>query len=171
MYLASFQTSLEAPWRFMKPLRVGRVPSGDPEPNRWVTVECHGNPVARIDVYAEHDGPFTELIVWGRFVVLGLGRAVHLIDPHSQQTWSLECDGYFGHLHPLGDRLLIASASALICVDTQARVVWRREYLGIDGVVVQGVEGGIVAGKGEWDPPGGWRSFRLLLATGVPTKE
>ena len=155
----------------MKSIRVGRVPIGEPEPNRWVSVECDGNPVARIDVYAENDGPFTELIVWGRFVVLGLGQAVHLIDPHSQQTWSLECDGYFGHLYPLGDRLLIASASALICVDPEARVVWRREDLGIDGVVVEGVEGGIVTGKGEWDPPGGWRPFRLLLATGVPTKD
>jgi hypothetical protein len=152
----------------MESIRVGRVPCGEPEPNRWVSVECDGNPVARIDVYSENNGPFTELMVWGAFVVLGLGQTVHLIDPLSRQTWNLGCDDYFGHLYPAGDRLLIASASALNCVDAQARVVWRREHLGIDGVVVEAVEGGIVAGKGEWDPPGGWRSFRLFLATGSP---
>jgi len=152
----------------MEPIRVGRVPRGEPEPNGWVTVECDGNPVARIDVYSEYDGPFTELIVWGRFVVVGLGQAVNLIDPLSRQTRSLECDGYFGHVYPAGDRLLIASVSALICVDAQVRLVWQREALGTDGVVVEGVEGGVLTGKGEWDPPGGWRSFRLLLATGSP---
>lgn len=171
MYLVSFQTNLEGPWRSMNPIRVGRVPVGEPEPNRWVTVERDGNPVARIDVYSEHDGPFTELIVWGRFVVLGFAQAVHLIAPHNQQTSSLECDGYFGHLYPLDDRLLIASASALVCLDHQGQIIWQREQLGLDGVVVEGVEGGMVTGKGEWDPPDGWRPFRLLLATGVPTTE
>ncbi len=127
----------------MKSIRVGRVPIGEREPNHWVTVECHGNPVARIDVNSERDGPFTELIVWGSLVVLGLGQAVHLIDPHSQQTWSLECDGYFGHLYPLNDHLLIASASALVCLDDQGKKVWQRGHLGMDGVVVEGAEGGL----------------------------
>jgi len=166
-YIASFQTSLEDPWRFMHPIRVGRVPLGEPEPSCWVTVERDGSPVARIDAYAEYDGPFTELIVWGKFVVLGLDRAAHLIDPLSRQSLSIECDGYFGHLYPLDDRLLIATASALICLDQEGKTVWMRESLGMDGVVVERIADGIVAGKGEWDPPGGWQPFRLFLTTGA----
>lgn len=166
MYHASFQTRLENPWRGMKPIRVGRVPAAETEPKCWVTVERDGTPLARIDPYSESDGPFTELRAWGRFVVLGWAQTVHLVDPVSRQTRSIECDGYFGHLYPLDNRLLIATASALICLDEQGETVWRRGDLGLDGVVVEHVDGGLVDGQGEWDPPGGWRPFRLSLATG-----
>lgn len=38
--------------------------------------------------------------------------------------------------------------------------------LGLEGVIVNSVEDGIVRGEGEWDPPGGWRPFSLRLDTG-----
>jgi len=40
--------------------------------------------------------------------------------------------------------------------------------LGIDGIIVASTSDGVISGEGEWDPPGGWRPFRLSLATGVP---
>ena len=151
----------------MDPIRVGRVPVGEPEPC-YMTVERDGTPVARIDAYADHRGPFTELITWRRFVVLGWDAVVHLIDPLTREARNVECDGYFGRLYPLGDRLLIASASELICVDDSGETVWKRSDLGVDGVIITSTSDSVVCGEGEWDPPGGWRPFRLLLATGVP---
>ena len=168
MYRVSFQGSIDEPWRLMDPIRVGPVPTGGAEP-QYVTVERDGTPFARVDAYAAWRGPFTELIVWQRFVVLGWDEVVHLIDPAIRETRGIPCDGYFGHLYALDDRLLIATASELICIDRGGEMAWRRANVGIDGVVVHRINDGIVIGAGEWDPPGGWRPFRLLLATGEST--
>ena len=166
MYRATFQGSLDDPWRFMDPIRVGRVPTGEPEPH-YMTVERDGTPVARIDAYADHRGPFTELITWGRFVVLGWDAVVYLIDPLAREVRNVECDGYFGHLYPLDDRLLIATASELICVDDRGETLWRRGELGIDGVTVASTSDGVISGEGERDPPGGWQPFRVSLDNGT----
>jgi hypothetical protein len=167
MYHATFQASLDDPWRFMDAIRVGRVPTGEPEPV-YVTVKRDGTPVARIDAYSDHRGPFTDLITWGRFVVLGWDAAVHLVDPVARRVRKVECDGYFGHLYPLDHWLLVATASELICLDDRGDVVWRRGNLGVDGVTVASTTDGLIRGEGEWDPPDGWRPFQLSLATGVP---
>jgi len=45
-------------------------------------------------------------------------------------------------------------------------LLWRSDCLGIDGVMVDQVADGIIRGKGEWDPPGGWRPFQVRFATG-----
>lgn len=168
MYHISFQNTLEAPWRTLPPIRAGQIPPGLPEPTRWVTVAENGTPLARIDVYEEYLGAFEELIVWNPWVVIGLGGSAHLVDPITRQTHSVACDSYFGHLYPLEKHLLIASDSALQCLDEQGELVWRREHLGIDGVLVHEVTDGVINGEGEWDPPGGWRPFRLSLSTGEP---
>lgn len=167
MYHASFQNTLEGRWRMLPSIRAGQVPPGFPEPKRCVTVERGGVPLARIDVYEEYLGAFEELIVWGRWIVIGLGSSAHLVDPVARQTHSLACDSYFGHLYPLEKHLLIASDSALQCLDEQGELMWRREHLGLDGVIVHEVLDDVIKGEGEWDPPGGWRPFRLSLASGV----
>ncbi|HEX4382949.1 MAG TPA: hypothetical protein VH083_08370, partial [Myxococcales bacterium] len=74
---------------------------------------------------------------------------------------------YFGHLYPLEDKLLVASASRLHCFDQQGIAVWQSADLGLDGVIVDSVDDGVIHGQGEWDPPGGWRPFRVALATGA----
>ena len=166
MYRVTFQGSLDDPWRFMDSIRVGPVPTRGPEPH-YITVERDGLPVARIDAYADHRGPFTELITWGRFVVLGWDAVVHLIDPLTRQVLDVHCNGYFGHLYPLADRLLIGTASELTCLDDRGAILWRRPDLGIDGVIVDSTGEGVIRGQGEWDPPGGWQPFRVSLDDGT----
>jgi len=82
---------------------------------------------------------------------------------------TIRCDGYFGHFYVVGDRLLVATATELICFGEDADLIWKRSNLAIDGVIVDGIGDGVIEGQGEWDPPGGWRTFRLLLSTGEPT--
>jgi hypothetical protein len=154
----------------MNPIQVGCVPTGEPEPY-YVAVMRDGTPFARIDAYRDHRGPFTELITWGRFIVLGWAAVVHLVDPLTRQVRNIDCDFYFGHLYPIDNRLYIATTSELICIDEIGNVNWNRGNLGIDGVTVTSTNDGIVRGEGEWDPPGGWRPFRLSLDTGVPLPE
>ena len=172
MYSLALHAVIDPPWRAMEPIRVGPVPSGLPTPAMFLLVECDGRPHTRVDIYAEyHAGPFIDLIVWGEFVVLGWNDVVHLIDPAARTASSIPCDGYFGYLHPVGDRLLIASASELIHLGPHGEELWRRGGLGIDGVVIEGIVDGIVEGSGEWDPPGGWHPFRVLLATGESPRD
>jgi hypothetical protein len=169
MYSISLQSSIDDPWRMMKPIAVGPVPTGGPTPGGYVVVTRDGEPFARIDLYyGDGPGPFMDVVPWRGFVVVGMDSAAHLVDPMTREVRSIACDFYFGGLYPFDDRLLIASASELICLDPEGGQVWRRDNLGIDGVVVNDVSAGIVTGEGEWDPPGGWRPFRLSLATGEP---
>lgn len=172
MYKAALQSEIDGPWLLIDPIRVGRVPIGGPTPDAFVTIERDGVPFARTDAFAgERSAPFEQVVVFGRFVVLGWCDVVHLIDPLTRQTRSIQLeryfDGYFSHLYPLDDRLLIAAAQSLILLDERGAILWRRGDLGIDGVVVNEVTNGVIIGEGEWDPPGGWRPFRVELSTGA----
>lgn len=166
MYTAALHNTIDAPWTAMEPIRVGPVPTAIGTPGAYVTVERDGKTFARIDVYPLHGCPFVELAIWGAFVVIGWGNEAHLVDPATRGVRSISCDSYFGHLYPLDDRLLIASASDLICINEQGEPIWRSGCLGVDGVVVDRTDAHVIVGQGEWDPPGGWRSFRLSRASG-----
>jgi hypothetical protein len=166
MFTASFHRDIDDPWRRMEPIRIGPMSRWMREPDGYVTIAQDSQPVARIDAYAECEGAFLELIVWRATVVFGWSDVVHLVDPVARRNQSVACDGYFGHLYPLDSQLLIASASELICISAEWKEIWRRGNLGVDGVVVNSVSDGTIEGSGEWDPPGGWRPFRLDSETG-----
>jgi hypothetical protein len=166
MYQLELRHAIEAPWVAMEPIRVGTVPGLLSTPGVYVTVEQDGMPLMRIDAWPAAKGPFTDVLMWRGFVVLGWGDQVHLVDPSKRQFSSFSCDGYFGHLYPLDDHLLIADASLLTCINARGELIWQSEAQGIDGVVVDEVVGDTILGQGEWDPPGGWRPFRLSLETG-----
>jgi hypothetical protein len=48
----------------------------------------------------------------------------------------------------------------------EASLQWRAENHGMDGVVIERVENGVIRGAGEWDRPGGWRPFTISLRSG-----
>lgn len=58
-------------------------------------------------------------------------------------------------------------ASESLRFDGRGRLLWRRSELAVDGVIVRGVQDGLVFGDAEWDPPDGWEPFRLHLDSGV----
>jgi hypothetical protein len=45
-------------------------------------------------------------------------------------------------------------------------LVWQSDVLGIDGVIVDDVDNALIRGRGEWDPPGGWKPFAVSVKTG-----
>lgn len=161
--------TIDAPWLAMEPVVVGDVPSGQGTPCIYVLVEDEGVPVLRIDVHerAPAPHPFAEAIAWAGFVVIGFGAYVHLVETGSRRAKSFPVSCYFGHLYPAEDHLLVADAEYLTCFEPSGAVRWRSERLGIDGVIVTSVEAGVIRVKGEWDPPGGWRPYRISLATGA----
>lgn len=166
MYRVLIKSTVDNPWLTMKPIRVGPTRLWRRTPNRFVLVEHHNTPFARIDVYWEYDGPFCDAILWRELVAIGCNSAAHLVDPKSGATRTFPCDWYFGHFYPLQDCLLVTSASEIFCVDARGERLWDASNLGIDGVVVDRVENGKLFGQGEWNPPGEWRPFQLSLESG-----
>ena len=171
MLTASFQNVADPPWERIKPLRVGCIPTGLGTPTVYVLVENDGTPFIRVDVYGDEDCyPFEATCVWRDFVVIGFGSRVHMVNCQTQETTTFELDSYFGHFYQGAEWLIIASGCGLLLIDHTGSVVWKSEMLGLDGVIVDSIESDLIQGRGEWDPPGGWRPFQVKLDTGEKIK-
>jgi hypothetical protein len=166
VFECTFRTAIDRLWIEMSPVRIGDAGFG--APSVYVTVERDGVPVARLDVYEREPAhyAFQEAIVWSDFVVIGFGGRAHLVSRTTRDVVTIALSGYFGHLYPLPEHLLIADREYLRCFDRTGAALWHSAELGIDGVIVDRVADGVIEGEGEWDPPGGWRSFRLRLSSG-----
>lgn len=117
--------------------------------------------------YDVHCSPFKEACLVDK--ILGVGHEEHfyLFDLETKtHIVSIKVEGYFGHVY-LDDKLFyVAGASELYCLDKRGKIIWRNSNLGIDGVIVETFQDNVILGTGEWDPPNGWRNFRLDKSTG-----
>jgi hypothetical protein len=101
-------------------------------------------------------------------LVVGWGECLYLVRLDTQAVSTIDLGYYFSHLYPADDHLLVASGERLFRIDGDGTVAWSSGDVGLDGVIVEQVKDGVVEGQGEWDPPGGWRPFRLSLGSGEP---
>jgi hypothetical protein len=163
---AALHDILGEPWARMEPIRLG---AGHGPADRFVIVESDAGPVLRLDLYrsAGECFAFEEVCVWAGRVVVGWGHRLYLVEPHCRAVSALDLGSYFGHLYPGEAYLLAASAERLFRVAPDGSVSWRSAPVGLDGVLVDRVAGGVVWGRGEWDPPGGWKAFRVGLESGT----
>jgi hypothetical protein len=171
MSRATVHRSLDPRWAHLAPLRVGAVPPGAGTPDRFVIVEGNeGTLLLRLDLHKQWGNVygFEEALVWGDLLVVGLEDWVHVVRLDSRAVTLIDLGTYFGHFYPGDDYLLIASARQLFRLATDGTAAWVSDWLGIDGVIVHHVKDGVIEGSGEWDPPGGWRPFRLRLGSGEP---
>jgi hypothetical protein len=147
---------------------VGQVPQAQGTPELYILVVKAGAPYLCVALYADSEQLrcFQEAIIWSSWAVIGYGSRVHFISISDGTAKTVELNDYFGYLYPEEDFLLVASGSGLIRFDKGARVVWRNDNLGIDGVLVKDISDEIVTGEGEWDPPGGWKPFQVSLESG-----
>ena len=165
---AKFQSTIDRPWTSLEPVRVGKIPAGQGTPDEYLLVSEQGTPLLRIDIYLDtsESQTFREAVAWREWIAVGFGDRTYLVSASGRPTVFIPLGSYFGHLYPGGDGLLVASAERLLCVGASGELVWVSGQLGIDGVIVSGIERKVVAGEGEWDPPGGWRPFKIDLDTG-----
>lgn len=163
-----YRRSIDGPWFQMKPIRIGSAPNNSGTPDQYLLLECDGLPSLRIDAYKspEEIFVFNEALVWHRFLVIGWGDNVYLVDMKSTWVTKYFLGSYFGHIYSDDTSLLIASCERLCRIHFDSSLLWTSETLGIDGVIVGNVADGIIEGDGEWDPPGGWRPFRIRLDNG-----
>jgi hypothetical protein len=170
---AAFTESIDSDTLLLDPIRVGRVPVTLGTPDRYVTVVKDDEPILRIDVYAY--GPdcfaFEEVIMWHDMVIIGFGSHVHTVSTVDHSVVTIDLGSYFGHLYSTADYLLIASGERLFRFESDRSVLWKSDVLGIDGVVVRDVGSVVIRGEGEWDPPGGWKSFAIAVVDGKPSRQ
>ncbi|GLS95674.1 hypothetical protein [Piscinibacter gummiphilus] len=153
-------------------------PSPSGSPARAAVEVCRGAETRwRIDLCdGLGESGFQDVRCVGDVVYVGYGQQVAVVSPMTGRVASYPLAGYFGHLFTaedldskaLGRSVLVSSASELLCFDAAGERVWRTTDLAIDGVIVHRVVGDAVEGSAEWDPPGGWRPFRLNLQSGKP---
>ena len=169
MIAASLSNSIDDVWLRLPAIRVGSVPASAGTPDRYVTVTRSGQPALRIDVYSY--GPdcfaFEEVVAWRDMIIVGFGSHVHVVSVTDSSAIAIELGSYFGHLYPEADFVLLASAERLFRLEPDRSIRWKSDDLGIDGVLVHEVGPVYIRGEGEWDPPGGWRAFSVLVVDGA----
>lgn len=165
MATAEFQSTISEPWASVEPVTVGDPSARNQTPDRYVLVDA-GQKLLRIDIY-ESPQAFEEVLIWHDVVVIGFGNHVFLVSIFEAAVIAIDVGGYFAHFYADKDLLLAASESRLFHISRIGELIWTTEALGLDGVIVERVEGGIVYGEGEWDPPGGWKPFAVSLDSGA----
>jgi len=166
MPTAEFQSKISAPWTELQPIYVGDRPSRLGTPDRYVLVDT-GDKLLRIDIYVGVAARvFEQVVVWHDLVVVGFAEHAFVIRIADGSAKEISLKEYFCHLYLAEDALLVASQSHLRRLSPRGELVWTSIDLGLDGVVVDRVENGVIYGQGEWDPAGGWRPFILSLDSG-----
>jgi hypothetical protein len=161
-------------WHDVEVLPIG-MPSGDRSVAAQVGVTKDSGSRLRVDIQASAGySCFQEVRCFKGIAYIGFGQCVFVVHPENRVYEAYPLDGYFGHLCTAEEleapsqafAVLAGSASELLSFSVNGKLCWRTGNLGIDGVIVLAVRDGVVHGSGEWDPPGGWRPFRLAVDTG-----
>ena len=108
---------------------------------------------------------------WRGWFVFGYGGRVISYREADGATVEIDLGCYFGEFHPGDDYLLVTSGQGIVRLGPDGAIVWRNDELGLDGVLIFDIEGDVIDGQGEWDPPGGWEDFLVSLATGDTLEE
>lgn len=153
-----------------------RSPGANPDTlPLWINVERDGLPWQCLALFV---GDRPQLppaaCAVGTTVAVGYGEHIYFLDVSTRHLVTRPLDAYFGSLYDAAAveapeqsfAFLVGSASTLQRFDVAGNLLWESPRLGVDGVLVHEVTDGVVAGVGEWDPPDGWRPFRLSLADG-----
>lgn len=165
--MTTFSATIDKPWLDVVPIRVGHMRAGLATPDRYLTATVGGQRV-RLDLYGGNDPcPFEEASEWRGWLVVGWRGHVHWVDLAGRAVKSFALGSSFGRLYPAPDALFATSAERLFRFGTTGELVWSSGVLGIDGVVLESWSGDVLAGLGEWDPPDGWRPFRVDRGTGA----
>jgi hypothetical protein len=173
MLHAELSTSITEAWSEVDALCLGSAPRHTLQTaDLFVNISEDEHTLLRADIYQSPQPEcfaFQDAIVWNNRIFVGYGECVYVIDPALRIGWQIYLTGvagYFGAFYSAPGYLLVASGDSLLRLTDDGRVLWAAHDLGLDGVIVDSVENGIICGQGEWDPPGGWKPFELHLDSG-----
>ncbi|WP_333849812.1 hypothetical protein [Leclercia sp.] len=153
------------------------------EKDRRLLISNDDEPILVLQLYvrADEDGwlissPFAEFLLNESHVAIICGDHFHVFDMATNAFKSHPLGDYVGHIYSVPDihsdrlhhRVLVATYCHVFLMDIAAGILWKSRQCAIDGVIITSIENDTVLGMGEWDPPGGWESFKLDLKTGMP---
>src|SRR5687768_4031465 len=154
------------------PVLISGRESANLQEQEFLAIENGGREYVFEIRYEVHCSPFKEACFLDTTLGVGHERHFYLFELENSTTLiSIELEGYFGHVYMDGLLFYVAGASELYCLDKAGQIVWKKGDLGIDGVIVEQFENNAILGVGEWDPPDGWKPFKLSKATGELIKE
>ncbi|HET7232169.1 MAG TPA: hypothetical protein VFJ16_19335 [Longimicrobium sp.] len=156
-------------WAAVQTVSIGRAPAGGGTPELYLLVERDDGERIRVDLWTDRSAELyhrTEAVAWAGWVVIGLGYAVYLLDPGSRDVRTIRLPLYFDRFVEGDDWLLAVSGAGITRLNRRGEVDWENAGVAVDGVTIEDVRDGVITGDAEWDPPGGWRPFRVDLATG-----
>nr|EEE1920009.1 hypothetical protein [Salmonella enterica subsp. diarizonae] len=124
------------------------------------------------------DSCFKDILSNDRYVAIIFGQHVHIVDILSKQVSSLHLCDFIGHIYAvpnstenkLSENFLVTTYSYVFLINVAKGILWKSNMCGIDGVIITDINDGVISGSGEWDPPGGWVNFWLLLSNGASIK-
>ena len=152
------------------------------EKDRRLLIRKNGEPVLLLQLYIRADdgwligSAFSEFLLNDTHMAIICGDHFQIFDLVTHSFRSHPLGDYAGHIYSVPDvnsvrlheRVLVATYAHVLLIDIHAGIVWKSNRCAIDGVVISSIENDMVLGQGEWDPPGGWRPFKLDLITGSP---
>ncbi|HEY7395425.1 MAG TPA: hypothetical protein VH559_11310 [Gemmatimonadaceae bacterium] len=165
----SLTTAIDPPWTAIAPIRLGGVPAGLGTADLFALITLPDGERIRLDLYRAGDSEFyfpDEVIAWHEWIVVGFGHRVFLIHALDRHVNEVPLPLYFEGFRSSAEYLLVLAGEGLVRLDRRGHLVWTSARLAIDGVEVDLIENGVISGRGEWDPPGGWRPFHVRLDTG-----
>lgn len=153
------------------------------EKDRQLLISQGAEPILILQLYirADEDGwlissAFADFLLNESHVAIICGDHFHVFDIATHAFTSHPLGDYVGHIYSVPDihsdrlheRVLVATYCHVFLIDIAAGILWKSRQCAIDGVIITSIETNAVLGLGEWDPPGGWESFKLDLKTGIP---
>jgi hypothetical protein len=164
----SLSPVLDPSWNATEAVRLGEIPRGGSEASFHVLAEQGGRRLLHVDVWTDPDEYHfkSEALEWRGWLAIGTGHRVYLVRLEDRRTVLVRLRSYFQRFEVDTEHLLIVCGQGLGLVDTTGRLVWLNEDLAVDGIVVHAIEGGVIHGDAELDPPGGWKPFAVALSDG-----
>ena len=165
---AAFAAELAPPWTALEPVDLGGVHPRGVAPTRYVVVEGDGV-VLRCDLYPNGPEchPFEDTQTWRGLLLIGYGCHLYVVNLATRTVMTHRFRSYFGALTVEPGYCLVASGFSLYRLGPNGDFLWANRDLASDGVIVSDVEGDVINGRGECDPPGDWRPFKVRLSDGA----
>jgi hypothetical protein len=160
---------VDVPWLTVPVVPLGALPSGAGTPELYGCVSRDGRPIARLDIYEDEGARSyfqSEAAAWHENVLVGFGYHAYVVNARTLGGIDIKLPLYFESFALASDYALVVFGSGILRLDSRGSVVWENDDLAIDGVEIDSIHDDEISGRGEWDPPGGWRPFTISLIDG-----
>ncbi|TGM58572.1 hypothetical protein [Leptospira adleri] len=144
----------------MDPIVIGHRAANLPTADAFLVVDDPAG-LFRFDVYFRELAMPPKAWRWDSVFIISGGPYLSLFNIANANLITVPIDAYVTAIYAQARQLFVSTASEVLCFDDNLDLIESYHNLGIDGVTIENVTNDSIAGAGEWDPPGGWRTFKI----------